>query len=376
MRRAVIHTLALAFLVASCTNADANAGDAVVTDPGEVFQITTVANFDRPWAMTFLPDGRLLVTEKPGSLKLVELEGGEVTEVTGVPSVAYGGQGGFGDVVLHPEFAESSRVYISFAEAGEGGRGAAVARATFRESDGAASLDDVEVIWRQSPKVSGEGHYAHRMAFGDGMLFITSGDRQKLDPAQDLQQTLGKIVRLHDDGRVPSDNPFASEGGVAAEVWTLGHRNPLGIAFDTGGRLWAHEMGPRGGDELNLVERGNNYGWPEVSEGIHYDMRDIPDHDTRPEFTPPVASWTPVISPSGFIFYGGDLFVRYRGNGFFGGLSSEALIRVQFDGTKAREVERFPMGTRIREVEEGPDGALYLLEDGGNGRLMRLAPKP
>jgi aldose sugar dehydrogenase len=376
MTRTITLSIVAALLFASCKNANASPSQINETDPEDVFEITTVGNFEEAWAMTFLPDGRLLVSEKGGALKILQLDGGQVTDVSGVPSVAYGGQGGFGDVVLHPGFAENSRVYVSYAEAGEGGRGAAVARALLAESDGSASLDDLEVIWRQDPKVSGEGHYGHRLVFGDGMLFITSGDRQHLDPAQDLDQNLGKIIRLHEDGRVPDDNPFADRGGVAAEVWTLGHRNPLGIAFDADGRLWSHEMGPRDGEELNLIERGENYGWPVVSEGRHYDYRDIPNHDTRPEFKPPVVHWTPVISPAGFIIYQGDLFSRFRGNGFIGGLSSQALIRVQFDGSNASEAERYPMGTRIREVEEGPDGSIYLLEDGGTGRLMRLRPKP
>lgn len=348
---------------------------AAVTDPSEAFEISTVARFDEAWAMTFLPDGRLLVTEKPGKLKILDPAAGESVEVSGTPTVAYGGQGGLGDVVLHPNFGENALVYLSFAEPGEGGAGAAVARAALRESGEGASLEGLEVIWRQVPKDAGDGHFGHRMVFGEGMLFITSGDRQTFSPAQDLSQNLGKIVRLKEDGGVPDGNPFADQGGVAAEVWTLGHRNPLGIAFDARGRLWSHEMGPRGGDELNLIARGKNYGWPEVSEGRHYDMRDIPDHSTRPELTPPVVEWTPVISPAGFVIYQGSLFPDYQGDGFLGGLSSEALIRVEFNGDEAREAERFPMGNRIREVEEGPDGALYVLED-GDSRLLRLAPKP
>jgi glucose/arabinose dehydrogenase len=210
-------------------------------------------------------------------------------------------------------------------------------------------------------------------------MFISSGDRQKFTPAQDMQQNLGKIVRLNDDGTVPSDNPFAEQGGVAAQVWTLGHRNPLGIAFDEAGRLWAQEMGPRHGDELNLIVGSENYGYPEVSNGNHYDGRSIPDHDTRPEFEPPKTYWVPAISPAGLIIYSGDLFPEWKGNAFLGGLSSEALIRVEIEGDSAREAERFEMGERIREVEQGPDGAIWLLEDedddaGQGGRLLKLTP--
>ncbi len=232
------------------------------------------------------------------------------------------------------------------------------------------------MIWRQTPKVEGQGHYGHRLAFGpDGKLWISSSERQKFDPAQDMGSNLGKIIRLNEDGSVPADNPFAAQGGVTAQIWSLGHRNVLGIAFDARGRLWEHEMGPRGGDELNLIERGGNYGYPLVSNGDHYDGRDIPDHATRPEFIAPKISWTPVISPSGFILYSGTLFPQWQGDGFIGGLSSKSLVRVVFDGDSAREAERFDMGQRIREVEQGPDGAIWLLEDGSDGRLLQLRPR-
>jgi aldose sugar dehydrogenase len=237
-------------------------------------------------------------------------------------------------------------------------------------------LEDLTVIWRQQPKVSGRGHYGHRLALdGAGYLFITSGERQKFDPAQDLGQNLGKVIRLREDGTVPADNPFAEQGGVAAEVWSLGHRNPLGIDFDATGRLWAHEMGPAHGDELNLIERGANYGYPIVSNGDHYDGREIPAHDTRPEFSKPAMYWVPAISPAGFIIYKGERFGDWTGSGFIGGLSSRALVRVTFEGATAREAERFDMGKRIREVVEGPDGAIWLLEDGKRGNLLRLTPR-
>ncbi|MDQ1117718.1 MULTISPECIES: PQQ-dependent sugar dehydrogenase [Pseudoxanthomonas] len=345
------------------------------------FNATPVHRFDEPWAMAFLPDGRLLVTEKRGQLQLFDFKTGKATRISGVPEVAYGGQGGFGDVLPHPQFAQNHWVYLSYAEAGEGDtRGAAVARAKLvLDAAGGGALQDVQVIWRQVPKVSGQGHYGHRLAFDrDGKLWIGSSERQKFDPAQDMASNLGKIIRLNDDGSVPPDNPFAAQGGVAAQVWSLGHRNILGLAFDAQGRLWEHEMGPKGGDELNLVERGANYGYPIVSNGDHYDGRPIPDHATRPEFAAPKITWTPVISPAGFVIYSGSLFPDWKGDGFIGGLSSQALVRVEFNGTQAREAARYDMGQRIREIEQGPDGALYLLEDGedaGAGHLIKLTPK-
>jgi len=341
------------------------------------FNATEIAKFNEPWAMAFLPDGRLLVTEKKGALKLVDLATGKTGNIKGVPEVDYGGQGGFGDVALHPQFASNHLVYVSYAEAGDGDtRGAAVARGTLAlDESGGGTLQDMKVIWRQVPKVDGRGHYGHRLLFGkDGKLWITSSERQKFDPAQDMQSNLGKMIRLDDDGSVPADNPFAGQGGVAAQVWSLGHRNLLGIDFDAQGRLWEVEMGPMGGDELNLVVRGGNYGYPIVSNGDHYDGRVIPDHDTRPEFNAPKAWWTPVISPSSLMIYSGAMFPDWQGDGFIGGLSSQSLVRVEFDGDSAREAQRFNMGQRIRAVEQGPDGAIWLLEDGKDGRLLKLTP--
>ena len=346
--------------------------------PNPPFVSTEVARFDEPWAMTFLPDGRLLVTQKGGQLKLLNVATQQIGNITGVPAVAYGGQGGLGDVVLHPQFASNQRIYLSYAEAGAGDtRGAAVARAQLSlNGSGGGSLSGLQVIWRQ-PKVGGYGHYGHRLAFdAQGKLWISSSERQLFTPAQDMASNLGKIVRLNDDGSVPPDNPFANQGGVAAQIWSLGHRNVLGLAFDAAGRLWAHEMGPMGGDELNLIERGSNYGWPIVSNGDNYDGTPIPDHPTRPEFNAPEAWWTPVIAPAGFIIYNGSLFPYFRGQGFIGGLASQALIRIEFDGVQAREAARYAMGRRIREVEQGPDGAIWLLEDGSNVRLLKLTPVP
>jgi aldose sugar dehydrogenase len=347
--------------------------------PNPPFDSTPFGTFNEPWAMTFLPDGRLLVTEKSGQLRLFNTVSKTTGTVTGLPTVLYGGQGGMGDVVLHPQYANNRYVYYSYAEAGSNNtRGAVVARAQLTlDGSGGGSLGTSQIIWRQSPKISGEGHYSHRLAFGgDGKLWITSGDRQHGSPAQDMSMNLGKLIRLNDDGTTPADNPFANQGGIAAQVWSLGHRNPLGIAFDAAGQLWTHEMGPAGGDELNLIERGSNYGWPIVSNGDNYDGSVIPDHPTRPEFNAPEAWWTPVIAPSGFIIYSGNQFPYFRGHGFIGGLGSQALIRIQFNGVTGREAERYPMGKRIREVEQGPDGAIWLLEDGAGGRLLKLTPKP
>jgi glucose/arabinose dehydrogenase len=366
----------LATVLAVCSGVGKVEAAAAGKTIGGKFVATPMAKFDKPWAMTFLPDGRLLVTEKEGALK-VHAIGGKTGNISGVPKVAYGGQGGMGDVVLHPDFASNQLVYLSYAEAGDGDKqGAAVARARLTlDQKGAGALSNLEVIWRQAPKVTGKGHYGHRIAFSNGYLWITSGERQKFDPAQDMQANLGKVLRLKDDGSVPADNPFAQQGGVAAQVWSLGHRNPLGIAFDAQSKLWVHEMGPSGGDELNVIERGENYGYPVVSNGDHYDGRTIPDHSTSSKYKAPVVTWNPVISPAGFIIYRGAMFPNWQGSGFIGGLSSEALIRVSFDGTSAREAERFDMDARIREVEEGPDGAIWLLEDGrSGGRLLKLTP--
>jgi glucose/arabinose dehydrogenase len=373
---------ALALLVSACGAGDrrAEAQTPKTTTSAAPFKLAELKKFDEPWAMTFLPDGRLLVTEKAGVLRLYDPKRNSAGAISGVPAVVHAGQGGLGDVVLHPTFAKNNLVYLSYAEAGDGGAGAAVARARLvLDNSGAGALQDLAVIWRQTPKTSGSGHFGHRIAFDrDGMLWISSSERQKFDPAQDLSTNLGKIVRLNDDGTVPTDNPFVNRGGVSAQIWTLGHRNILGLTFDAQGQLWAHEMGPQGGDELNRIEKGANYGYPIVSNGDHYDGRPIPDHDTRPDFRAPVISWNPVISPAGFIIYDGDLFPQWKGNGFIGGLSSQSLVRIEFNGDTAREAERFDMQRPIREVEQGPDGAIWLLEDGNSrrtGRLLKLTPR-
>ncbi|MFZ1287077.1 MAG: PQQ-dependent sugar dehydrogenase [Candidatus Phosphoribacter sp.] len=349
---------------------------------GLPFVVTPVTAFDEPWAMTFLPDGSALVTERGGALLLVDPASGTKTSVQGTPDVVVAGQGGLGDVVLAPTFAADRGVYLSWVEAGDGGTsGAVIGRGTL--STGASPrLERLSILWRQEPKVTGQGHFAHRMSVSpDGRhLFVTSGDRQKFDPAQDLRSTLGKVLRLDLDGAAAEGNPFAEalaeRAGVAAQIWSAGHRNPLGIAFDEAGNLWVSEMGPRGGDEVNLVQPGRNYGWPVVSNGSHYSGQDIPDHRPGDGFEPPKVSWNPSISPGSLMVYSGELFPAWRGDAFVGALSGTALIRIDLAGTDATLAETWDLGARIREVEQGPDGSIWLLEDGDGGRLLRLtAPR-
>ncbi len=379
MKRRLAITLSVFLLVSA--NAQAQSDLPFVVEP--------ITSFDEPWALAFLPDGRLLVTEMKGNLLIVTQDGEKSRPVRGMPDVDYGGQGGLGDVVLHPDFAENGFIYLSYVEAGIGGtRGAAVTRAVFNETDRGGYLSDAEVIWRQYPKVVGKGHYGHRLLFdAEGYLWISSGDRQKFTPAQDMQANLGKILRLNDDGSIPEDNPFVDyleqdpfvdDEGVYGQIWSLGHRNTLGIAVDTDGQLWNIEMGPAGGDELNRIVRAGNYGYPVVSNGEHYSGREIPDHDTRPEFRKPAVWWTPVISPGHLMLYTGDLFPDWRGDFLAAGLSSEAIVRIEINGDEAREADRYPMGARIRSVVQGPEGELWVLEDEdkeSRERLLKLTPK-
>ena len=339
------------------------------------FRTETFAQVESPWAMTFLPDGRILITQKAGDLILFDPATRSKTVVKGVPKVDSAGQGALKDIVLHPQFASNRMIYLSYSEARAEGKGAALATATFTEKDGAARLDDVKVIFRATPYVSGSGHYSARIALSPDRrhLFFTNGDRQKFDPAQDPKSTLGKVLRLNLDGTPAAGNPLAARGFHPA-IWSYGHRNLLGVAFDAQGRLWENEMGPRGGDEVNLIKPGLNYGWPKASQGDHYGGTPIPRHAPGDGFEPPKAWWNPSISPSGLVYYSGDLFAQWKGSLLLGALSGQALIRVKLDGETAAKADEWDMGARIREVEQGPDGALWLLEDGRSARLLKLTP--
>jgi aldose sugar dehydrogenase len=347
------------------------------------FNAEIVADLKDPWAMTFLPDGRMLVTQKSGSLHVVTQDGQVSDAIAGVPEVDYGGHGGLGDVALHPDFADNSLVYLTWAEAGDGDtRGAAMGRG--RLDLNAMRLDNLEVLWRQTPKVAERNHYSHRMAFApDGEhLFLTSGDRWIPQTAQDMGNNLGAVLRLTLDGKAAPGNPMFDRGGVTAEIWSKGHRSPLGLAFDADGTLWELEMGPTGGDEFQRIEMGKNYGWPIVAYGDHYKGPDIPGHDTRPDFRAPDTYWNPVISPTSMIIYSGGIFPEWKGSVLITGLTSKSLIRVSFDCPLAFreicEVERFSLGSRLREIEQGTDGSIWLLEDGDRdeaGRLLKLTPR-
>ncbi len=345
------------------------------------FTVTPITEFSTPWAMAFLPGSGVpltnmaLLTEKEGKLWLVDVRDGKRTAVSGVPSVRVAGQGGLGDVMPHPDFAGNRRVYLSYVESGEGGSsGAALGYGTLDLSNPAApALRDFKVIWRQQPKVTGDGHFSHRIAFGqDGFLYLSSGDRQKMAPAQDFSGELGKVLRLTHEGAPAPGNPWASRGGVAAEYWSMGHRNLLGLQFAPDGRLWESEMGPEGGDEINLILAGKNYGWPRASNGSHYGGGPIPDHKPGDGFEAPKVWWTPSVSPGSLLIYSGDKFPGWKGDALVGALSGKALIRIDINGDKARKADHWPMGERIRAVDQGPDGAVYLLED--EGRLLRLDP--
>ncbi|HMO68797.1 MAG TPA: PQQ-dependent sugar dehydrogenase [Novosphingobium sp.] len=362
----------LALLLASCGTAatgESPVAPAIVAEDEAPFTVTEMATFDQPWAMAWLDARTALVTQKRGRLMLWR-EGAAPVVVPGTPAVAFGGQGGFGDVAVRPLGDNRFQVWLSWAEAGpDDTRGAAVGLAELALGDNPA-LSPVEVVWRQSPKVTGRGHYGHRFAFApDGSaLFISSGDRQKLDPAQDPASDLGKIIRLPLDADGRPSGP--------AEHYSLGHRNPLGLAFDGAGQLWTLEHGPAGGGELNLVRQGANYGWPLVSQGDHYDGRAIPRHATRPDLAAPALAWTPVIAPGGMIVYRGSRFADWQGQAVIAALGTQGIVRVALDGGQAREVARYDLGRRIRAIAEHPDGSIWVLDDGPDARLLKLVPKP
>jgi glucose/arabinose dehydrogenase len=397
LARMKVSTMLLAILISwnSAVHLIAAApGEVLKTKSGPV-TVEHLAPLEYPWGMTFLPDGRLLVTEKPGRLRI--FADGKLSEpVKGVPKVAYHGQGGLLDVELDPDFVRNRLVYFYFVEPAEQQppdakldpdprlgtgvdkgdkvlKGGAVARGRFEEGE----LRDMTVIWRQVPKTIGLGHFGGRLVFApDGKLFIISGERQRFDPAQDLASNLGKVVRINPDGSIPADNPFLNKAGARPDIWTLGHRNPLGAVLNpTTKQLWIHEMGPAHGDELNIIERGKNYGWPTVSNGDHYDGTPIPKHVTRTEFAAPAYYWHPSVAPSGLIVYTGDRFPGWRGNVLLGGLVSEALVRLTIEGNRVKAEERISMHRRIRDVIQSPDGAVLLVTDAKEGELLRLTPR-
>lgn len=382
MRKLLSFTLVGLLALASCapgasqpTTSDAPTAAPTQPNAGRPFTLKENATIPDPWAMVFLPGtSTALITRKTGQLLLHDVATKESQEVSGVPAVHVEGQGGLGDVALTPTFAQDKGIYLSWVEQGEGGSGAVVGRATLDVAS--AKLSDVKVIWRQTPKQQGSGHFSHRLAVSpDGQyLFVSSGDRQKFDPAQDMGGNLGKVLRLNLDGTPASGNPWAEKGGVAAEFWTMGHRNVLGLAFAPDGALWASEMGPKGGDELNRILPGKNYGWPLVSNGSHYDGRDIPDHAAGDGFEAPKVWWNPSISPGNLLIYSGDKFPAWKGDALLGALSGQALIRVDLEGDKATKADEWPLGERIREVEQGPDGSVWLLEDGKHARLLEVVP--
>jgi glucose/arabinose dehydrogenase len=406
MHKRVFAALFLA-LSPAVAQAQTNAGN-LKSETTLPFTMTQVAEFKLPWRIAFLPDGRMLVTEKVGPVWLVTQQG-EKTPIANVPAVEYQSQNGMLGVFVSPRYATDKSIYLTYSEPGEGGSSLALARARLTIGQGSASLDGLEVLWRQMPKGKG-GQVGAQIAFSpDGQyLYLTSGERQRMTPAQDPNQALGKILRLTLDGKPAPGNPMAGKVGAKtvpliappsdtesakkapvvstytfpgpnltpAETWTTGHRTPYGLAFAPDGRLWELEHGPRGGDELNLIEPGKNYGWPLVSYGVNYNGVPIPSPDTRPDLTKPVIYWVPVIAPGNLTFYKGAMFPQWNGSALIGGMASQTISRITFDGKGgATAAERWSVGHRVRDVEVGPDGALWVAEDANPGGLFRVTPK-
>ena len=328
-----------------------------------------------PWGLVFLPDGRMLVTERPGRLRIVDKDGKLSAPLSGVPDVYARGQGGLLDVALSPRFASDQLVYLSFSEPGEGGAGTAVARGRLAGN----GLEQVQVIWRQTPKVESPNHWGSRLEFGkDGTLFVTTGDRFRFrERVQDLGSTIGKVVRINADGSIPSDNPFVKREGARPEIWSYGHRNLQGAALDpASGQLWTLEHGARGGDELNRPQPGRNYGWPVITYGVDYSGVRIGEGAARAGMEQPVYYWDPVIAPSGAVFYTADAYPGWKGSLFVGSLSPGGLVRLTLEGDQVRREERYLADIgRVRDVVQGPDGLLYLLIDASNGSIQRLVPR-
>ena len=373
MRAAPAAALALILAQPACASDQPPEAD---TQHGKVRIVTVAEGLEHPWGVAFLPDGRALVTERPGRLRIVGADGKLGAPLEGVPAVSATGQGGLLDVQLDPDFAKNRLVYLSYAEPREGGNGTAVARGTLTER----GLDGVQVIFRQDVTIDGRHHFGSRLVFDrGGRLFVTLGDRNsERARAQTLDSHIGKVVRIERDGKVPADNPFVGRADARPEIWSYGHRNVQGAALHPAtGELWTNEHGPRGGDELNLDRAGLNYGWPKVTYGVEYSGKTISESPTAPGIEPPVHYWVPSIATSGMLFYTGDRFPQWRGNAFVGGLASQQLSRLEMAGNRVvREEVLFNgvIGQRVRDVEQGPDGAIYLLTDQPDGQLLRIEP--
>lgn len=372
--------IAVSLLLAAPALAQGN----VVKSEKENFRIETIATgLQNPWALAFLPDGRMLVTERPGRLRIVSKDGKLSPPVAGLPPVTAVGQGGLLDIVLAPDFSQSHVLYFSFAEP-RGPNGAvnpsstSVASARFVEDKGTAKLEDVKVIFRQQPAYPGGFHFGSRIAIArDGTLFITTGERNLKRPSQDLKQDLGKVIRINADGSIPKDNPFVGRKDARPEIWSYGHRNVQGAAIHpVTGKLWINEHGPKGGDEINIPAKGKNYGWPVIGFGVDYSGAVIHESSSKSGMEQPIYHWTPSIAPSGMAFYTADAFPKWRGNLFSGALALTHLNRLELDGEKVVKEERLlgDLKLRIRDVRQGPDGFLYLLSDARNGKLLRLVP--
>ena len=376
IRSALFATAMLTATACSAAPDEPQAGGVAAALP---FATAVLADLDSPWAIAVLPDARMLVTEKKGQMLLLSADGKQRRSIATI-AVDSAGQGALMDVVLAPGFAQNRQVYFSYSASGPGGKGVVLARGKLEGAAGSERLGGIETLFSARPFVEGNGHYSGRIAFSpDGQhLFFTNGERQKFTPAQDKSMTLGKVLRLTLDGKPAPGNPLAAQG-FQPEVWSYGHRNLLGLAFDAQGNLWEQEMGPKGGDEVNLIVPGRNYGWPNASNGSHYDGRDIPDHKPGDGYEAPKVWWNPVISPGGLMIYSGGLFPAWKGDAFIGGLSSESLVRVDLNGTSASKGDQWPMGARIRDVDQTADGAILVIEDGedgSQGRLLKLTPAP